>query len=754
MRIIFSVLCICLACTLSAQTKKYYRNAYLNALGNCIGMYPISEDEAASMNYYVFEYDTINRLYDVKSCKMDESIGVYSEVLKGIRLTYSYEEDYTIVQSYNAGDDLDNIYEPNGFYWQLFYDKNKKVNSITTMEVSEMDEEYFEESSRVEYVYNENGEITSFNARGLNAFYFGELLSPKTGKIRLNNNFQIIEENYVLNVDEDTSLLTPFRILNVYSEEGAVLSIKKYNRLLNLIPIDANIAFYEFDFDSLGYVKSKIAFDDKGLKSNYKLYSDQNNLLLEFPSIVNFENDSIGNIITVSHFNQDSLPYLLDGKVYKVEFKYDTLNNLLSQRNLGLNSEMALDKDGFALYQYKYEGIDKLVEKSFYGLDSLPVKNLSGVHKIKYEYDEYDFITAELFYDENNQLTADYSDANRYEYEYNFDADGFGQTIVEAFDLNNNYLGNDVLNDEFQTQAKIRTLADLESGLVYSISWFDTLSRPINNEFGYHQVKNKYQKEYLTEEVYLDSLQNLFFVSSLGYAKREIKLNDTLEVESEIRYYNANNQLVKDVNGVAIYKYEYDSLKQVIQEDRFDEKEMPITLLNGYYRSTKKYDINGNLLEVAFFDNSLKLYEDSFGFATYRFKYNTYLLEEKSFYGKKKKLKADAKGVAIYLYKYDENGNLLEERYHNHRNKPCENSDSVFIMTMTYTKSNLLHTVEARNKKGQLVETNLIGVKAARLEYFYDEISQEDGDVRIKIFNKKNEEIQEIIETSTGDPEY
>ena len=89
MRIIFSVLCICLACTLSAQTKKYYRNAYLNALGNCIGMYPISEDEAASMNYYVFEYDTINRLYDVKSCKMDESIGVYSEVLKGIRLTYN-----------------------------------------------------------------------------------------------------------------------------------------------------------------------------------------------------------------------------------------------------------------------------------------------------------------------------------------------------------------------------------------------------------------------------------------------------------------------------------------------------------------------------------------------------------------------------------------------------------------------------------------------------------------------------------------
>ena len=195
MKLFYSLFFFFLIYNLQAQSKKYYRNAYMDVNGMCVGMYPITEDEAMTMNYYVFEFDTINRLYDVKSCKMDDASGIYSPILNGIRLSYIYKENQVQIQAYVEGENLEELYEPNNFYWEVNYNASHSVNSITTFEISEYDEEFFEEKGQVIYSYNEIGELISLNVSGINPFYFGEG-KAKTVSIKLNSNKQLIEEYY------------------------------------------------------------------------------------------------------------------------------------------------------------------------------------------------------------------------------------------------------------------------------------------------------------------------------------------------------------------------------------------------------------------------------------------------------------------------------------------------------------------------------------------------------------------------------
>ena len=735
MKLFYSLLFFFFIYNLQAQSKKYYRNAFMDINGLCVGMYPISEEEAMTMNYYVFEFDTINRLYDVKSCKMDDAVGVYSSILNGIRLSYIYKENQVQIQSYVEGEDLEELYEPNSFYWEVKYNSDRKAKSITTFEISEFDDEYFEEKGQVIFSYNEKGDLISLNVSGINPIYFGEG-KAKTVSVKLNLNQQIIEEEYeFLDEVESNEII---KVEHLFNEKGNLIFEKKYDRNNNLTEIEPSIYFKQFDYDTIGYL-SQVA--------NYSKFNKiisrsefENDLSKIQPSIIQFQNDTRGNLLSIQFFNENRAPFFVEDSIFNIQFAYDSLNNMISKFNYGVNNKLVVDRDGFSGQKFKYHEIGRVSEESFFGVNQLPIINTHGVHKIIYEFDSYDFTNAELYLNENGEPTEDFSGAHRYEFEYVYDDEGYGKKLIKAFDKNLNFIGIDEESELDGETIKYRIVLN-DNSLIIKECWFDSLTKPFELPEGFHKVEYKYNlDDILLEEAYFDAKNQLKIIPTKGYAKKTITMDDTLNLVKEIRFYDQNLNLYRNLDSVAVIQFKYNSSNLLIEKIQLEEFEKPITNVTCFFKEINSYDLSGNLIETSYFNSKNKLMEDQFGFAIYKFVYDGYLLKQKSFYSKKKKLKIDSKNVAIYIYDYDENGNLIREQYKNPKNKFCETIDSVGSIIISYYPNQLLKSVEARNLAGNLVQTKLEGKLCARIEYIY---STEENDISKKYYSISNQEIEE-----------
>jgi hypothetical protein len=735
MKLFYSLLFFFFIFNLQAQSKKYFRNAFMDINGLCVGMYPISEEEAMTMNYYVFEFDTINRLYDVKSCKMDDAVGFYSPILNGIRLSYNYNESQVQIQSYLEGDDLEALYEPNSFYWEVKYNSERRVNSITTFEISEFDNEYFEEKGQVVYSYNENGELISMHVTGINPFYFGEG-KAKTVAVKLNSNKQLTEENYEFLDEVESNEIV--KVEHFFNEKGALVFEKKYNRENNLTEIEPFIYYKQFEYDTNGYISQITNYSNINyFRTNGEI---ENDFSKNQPSIIRYQNDARGNLLLIQFYNQNKEPFFVEDSIFKIQFIYDSLNNVISKFNYGLNNTTVVDKRGYSGQKYKYHEIGRISEESFFGINQLPIINSHGVHKVIYEFDSYDFTNAELYLNENNEPTEDYSGAHRYEFEYIYDDEGYGKKMIKAYDKNLNFLGVDEESELDGVTIKYRIVLN-DNSLIIKESWFDSLTKPLALPEGFHKVEYKYNlDDILLEESFFDTKNILTNIPVKGYAKKTIILDDSLNLLREIRFYDQNLILCRNLDSVAVLLFKYNTSNLLVEKIQLDEFEKPITNITCFYKEMNNYDLSGNLVETAYYNSKNKLMEDQFGFAIYRFVYEGYLLKQKSFYSKKKKLKVDSKNVAIYLFDYDANKNLILEQYKNTKNKYCETIDSVGKIIIKYYPNQSIQSVESRNLAGNLVQTKLEGKLCARIEYFYD---SDENEQTIKYFSTSNQEIEE-----------
>ncbi len=738
MKLLVSLSFFLLVLSLQAQSKKYYRNAFMDAYGKCEGMYPITEDEAMTMNYYVFEYDTINRLYDVKSCKMDDAVGVYSSILNGIRLSYLYKESEVQIQSYIEGEDLDNLYEPNSFYWQVKYDDKNRVSSIYTYEVSEFDDEFFEEQGQVIYSYNEQGELISMNVSGNHPFYFQEGKN-KTVSVKLNSKNQLTEEIFEF-LDEVESKEV-VKMEHLYNEIGNLIFEKKYNRLNELFEIEPSIYFKTFNYDSNGYV-NQIINQNKFSEILSYTENDITNSINK-PSIINYFNDNRGNVLSVNFYNYKNEPFFIDDSIIRIEYTYDSLNNLITIFNYGLNKKSVINKNGLSGQRFKYHEMGRISEESYFGINQQPTNNSHGVHKIVYEFDSYDFTNAEYYLNENNDPTEDYSGVYRYEFEYVYDDEGFGKKLIKALDKNLNLVGIDEDAELDGIAIKYRVMLN-DNSLIIRECWFDSLSKPMELPEGFHKVEYNYNlNDILVEERYFDVKNQLKFIPAKGYAKKTISVDDTLNLEREIRYFDQNLKLCLNLDSIAVVKLKYNSSNLLVERILLDEFENPITnitCITCFYKELNNYDLSGNLIETAYYNSKNKLMEDRFGFAIYRFVYDGFLLKEKSFYSKKKKLKLDNNNVAIYVFEHDTNGNLIKEQYKNCKKIFTETIDSVASISISYYPNQLIKNIEARNLIGDLVNTELEGKICARVEYIY---GTEENEISIKYFSSTNKQLEE-----------
>ena len=735
MKLFYSLFFFFLIYNLQAQSKKYYRNAYMDVNGMCVGMYPITEDEAMTMNYYVFEFDTINRLYDVKSCKMDDASGIYSPILNGIRLSYIYKENQVQIQAYVEGENLEELYEPNNFYWEVNYNASHSVNSITTFEISEYDEEFFEEKGQVIYSYNEIGELISLNVSGINPFYFGEG-KAKTVSIKLNSNKQLIEEYYDFLDEVESNEIV--KVEHLFNEKGNLIYEKKFNRSNTLTEIEPSIYFKKIDYDTNGYCNQITNYSiNNSILSRNEFDNDISKIQ---PSIIQYQNDLRGNLLSIQFYNENIDPFFVEDSIFSIQFIFDSLNNIISKFNYGINNKTVIDKKGFSGQKFKYHEIGRVSEESFFGLNQLPTVNSHGVHKMIYEFDSYDFTNAELYLNENDEPTEDYSGAHRYEFEYVYDDEGYGKKLIKAYDKNLNFIG---IDEEIELEGetiKYRIVLN-DNSLIIKESWFDSLTKPMEFNEGFHKVEYNYNlNDILVEERYFDLKNQLKFIPAKGYAKKTIRVDDTLNLEREIRYFDQNLKLCLNLDSIAVVKLKYNSSNLLVERILLDEFENPITNINCFYKELNNYDLSGNLIETAYYNSKNKLMEDRFGFAIYRFVYDGFLLKEKSFYSKKKKLKLDNKNVAIYVFEHDTNGNLIKEQYKNCKKIFTETIDSVASISISYYPNQLIKNIEARNLIGDLVNTELEGKICARIEYVY---GTEGNEISIKYFSSSNQQLEE-----------
>lgn len=724
-----------------AQKRQYFRNAFIDVFGQCHGSYSITEDEAVNTTYYVFEYDTLNRLYEVKKCKMDDVFGVYSDVLKGIRLTYTYEKNLKTIKSYNFGTDVEEIYSPSSVFWEVYLDSvSKNVFKILTIEQSNYDDEIYEENGKLIFNYEKN-KLISLESEGINPFYFGRGAEREI-KVKLNKFNQVIDEINLFNLDD--SELDENEIIHVetlYNEFGDLIFKKKFNKNNEIIRNQEGICYLEYSYSDKGFVNKILNKDCFGNLVNYKQVTELNGDLLKIEVSAEIENyyDDNGNLLKVYYYDQNRNPFLVKKSIFSIEYRYDSLNNLISQFHFGPNHEIALDDYGYSGYKFTYHDIGKVLTKSYFGVEQKPIKNNFGIHKIEYEYDEYDLAIAEKYFDENNNPMEDNSGAHKYIYEFNYDEEGFAKNSLKAYNIKNEYLGI----DEVFNAGKyfINRVLEEEDFLLVRESWFDENRNPIMNEKGYFKLENSYdENRNQIEEAYYDENLNLVFMSEFGYAKKTMSYKG--ELIHGILYFGANSKLILNKDSIAEVRLKYNANKQLVERTFYNEKRQLIDKNVGFCKEVNQYDEKGNLIAVSYFGNDEKLMDDKFGISVYKFVYNNQYLIEKSFLNYKKKPKLDSKGVFMYKYQYDDKGNLLEESYWNDKNQLCENIDSVAKLVFSYDENNHLKDLKAINLLNQPAETLLKGVRCYRIEIQFDSETEEE---ELKFFNKKEEEIESSV---------
>lgn len=312
-------------------------------------------------------------------------------------------------------------------------------------------------------------------------------------------------------------------------------------------------------------------------------------------------------------------------KVEKVERKkniYDSENRVIKTININDHDEISCEKDGYAIISYEYDSLGNILMESYYDEKEKPIKLSSGEHAVKYKYDKKQRIVEKIYLDENGKLTQIEDGYAIIKFLY----DDKGNKIGEYY-FDNNNLPKALETGQYAVNYKYD-----EMGRVAQIIWLDENNNPIITEYGYAIVNytydnygNKVKESYYDKNEKPISLEegqhaieycyddNHHVISKtyigqdgnkvqLSYGYTTVKYNydgDGNKVSEY--YYDLNGQMIKLPTGEygCLYEYDNNEIKKIIY---VDNRNNPISRVEGYSSVIFNYDENGKLIDRFFYD--------------------------------------------------------------------------------------------------------------------------------------------------------
>ena len=317
---------------------EYYRNLQFTETPYNIekGTYPLTAEEAKTINSYKFNYDNSGRLVSVEFVRNDVLLD-YSSMGGAAKIVYDYTDNRQIKHYFNKD--------------------NEQIESAGV----------FSE----EYTLDEKG-----NRTGL--MFFGKDGSPVENRNKIHSwKWSVLEDGMVrelrYNLANEEVVMNPFcpfyELRFTYNDKGYLTRMANYmaDTLYNCTAEncgDIGVSYFTFSPNENGDVESFSVFNVTGQMSN--LYWGWSKRVSKF--------DENGYTLETAYFDQDD-EYLAGKNVPVTQYVYDNHGAVTEVKNMDKDRNLINHPEsGVAITEYKYDEVGNRTETLRYDKDRVEVK--------------------------------------------------------------------------------------------------------------------------------------------------------------------------------------------------------------------------------------------------------------------------------------------------------------------------------------------------------------------------------------------
>lgn len=368
--------------------------------------------------------------------------------------------------------------------------------------------------------------------------------------------------------------------------------------------------------------------------------------------LVRYSYAPVGDLQEIRYEDAKGTPRLGPEGYAVQRMELDAYGNAVRKSYWSTENQPTLNADHYADAAITYDARGNPVVACYRDAEGKPIRAGSmGAECDHRRYDDRGRVVAETAFDAEGHRTAgtgSWGDSGESSSELSYDASG---NVAEIRHLDK----RDQLVEGAHGFALERFKHD-ERGNEIEEEFFGADGKPAQTNYG-AAIRHEYDlRDNFMEWRFVDADGNLFLRPDVGFALMTIKRDERgnlVEVAffdaglkpvknkrsgSAVRAYSVdelgnivehrsldtNRQPVRDVNGVAIYRREYDRLGQLARETCFDEAQKTALHKDGYHGYTVQFDHRGREVERRFIDRSGQpMIAHRFGSAGVRYEYDT-----------------------------------------------------------------------------------------------------------------------------------
>lgn len=366
--------------------------------------------------------------------------------------------------------------------------------------------------------------------------------------------------------------------------------------------------------DAAGRMLTRETLNDQGqgageiMRYAYTAMGDVQELRLEDPAgqlrpgvegfaVDRFERDEAGNAVSERYLSIEGQPTLiLAGRVghyAQRNFIYDPHGNLVQACYLDADGKPGVSSETTAeCERRKYDGRGRLTWLAAFDHAGKPSTANLGFFATELSYDAQGNVAESRNVDEHGTLVEEISGIALQRFAH----DPRGNLISEFF------YGADGKPARTRYGAEIRHTVDLRDRYM-EFSFFDVDGKPfLRPDTGMASAKFKRdERGNLVEIVSLDADLKPIVSKRFGAAYR-VNAFDDQGNQLESRMLDPQRRLMRDKDGVAIYRRQYDPLGRCIEETYFDAMQRPARHLQGYYGYRAEFDHRGREQQRTYLD--------------------------------------------------------------------------------------------------------------------------------------------------------
>ena len=366
--------------------------------------------------------------------------------------------------------------------------------------------------------------------------------------------------------------------------------------------------------------------------------------------------DTKGNVTELRYLGAQAKPLVDAEGMSRITYRYDLDANTLEEAYFGINDEPVADANGIHAKTANYDFSGNKIEENNFAPDGKIVINLDkGIYHITRHYDLEGNIDTEAFWGAKGEAILNKVGIHRITNEYN----ELGQKIAT------NYFGVDEM-PSFDKAGVHRRTRKFDANFNFSESAFFGLKQePVLDSFGVHRWVAQYdERGERTGMSYfgIDDKPVLSHDGTHSWSKKfDVYGNEEIHAN-----FGLNGEPVIDLkHGYYMRVYHYNELGHQDAELYYGVKGEAIENSSGFYMAKLQYDIDGNCIDVSYFDTHRQPVIRKLS-GSYK--------DKAAFY---------RSGVFRGHYEYDEFGALATARFYAPTGQLMENEQGVAMMDFT-----------------------------------------------------------------------